>query len=830
MFYKKSLIFTFLVFIIIFSEPSQSQISQGGKPLSFVYSLSDDYELKEFAPPNLTQILKEDEQKDKNGELYRVGVGVPVNTGITDAGTWVDIPGKGRIWRLMIKVENAKAIGLYFDKFHLPPGGELFIYNYNKTQILGAYTEINNHESGLFAVELIYDDIVSLEYFEPYRTTEKSIINISEVAYVYRGKGLKSTKEFGDSESCEVNINCTEGANWQNQKKGVARIMIKDGSSYGWCSGSAINNVRQDCTPYVLTADHCGEGTTAADRNQWIFYFNYESSGCANPSTEPSSNTMTGCTLVSNGGNGGDSGSDFFLVKLNSSIPTSYNIYFNGWNNQNVAATSGVSIHHPSGDIKKISTFTQTLVTSDWNGSGYQSHWRVVWAATLNGHGVTEGGSSGSPLFNNNGLIIGNLTGGSSYCSTPTAPDHYGKFSYSWSSNGTTAATRLKDWLDPDNTGATSLQGKLCSSPSPSLDANFVGNPTNIPVGGSVNFTDLSTGNPTSWNWTFNGGTPNTSTSQNPANIIYNTAGSYAVSLTVSDGTNTDTETKSSYIIVSNSIPPSPSGTCDTLGFPLSGTEVLYKTSAGGYAAGNNGYRDKAKAEYFSNYSPFVQINEGVFKFGRAKGSGNVTFAVWDNSGTGGTPGNNPIATVTKSITSIANDVNNNDYTYVLFNPPVTITGPFYMGIILPTAVGDTVALYSNIAGQAVPCNAWEQHADGTWANFSTSWNNYLNIRMSIFPRVCESGANTDFYSENQNINISPNPTNGIISISLPYNNLTNSCIKVYNLLGEEILSKSLSENVNHTTIDLSSQNSGIYLINVISDKFSSKKKILLNK
>ncbi|HRS54655.1 MAG TPA: PKD domain-containing protein, partial [Bacteroidales bacterium] len=675
-------ILVFIILIIIFNFNSKSQISQGGLPPSFKYSVPEYYELKEYKAPDINNIIKEDEKYDKLGEIYRVGISVPINANIQNSGTWVDIPNKGKLWRFMIKVENALALGIYFDKFFLPRGGELYVYNYDKTQVIGAFTEINNHESGLFATELIYDDVVTIEYFEPYRTTNKAQINISEVAYVYRGVNRYKYKDFGDSESCEVNVNCSEGNNWQNQKKGVARIFLKFGSYYGWCSGSAINNVRQDCMPYLLTADHCGQGSSAADRNQWVFYFNYESSGCSNPSTEPSSNTITGCTLVANGGNGGSSGSDFYLVKLNNSIPTSYNVFFNGWDNQNIGATSGVGIHHPSGDIKKISTFTQPLVTTDWNGSGLASHWRVVWAATANGHGVTEGGSSGSPLFNSNGLIVGQLTGGSSYCSTPTSPDSYGKFSYSWDQNGTTSTMRLKDWLDPDNTGAVTLQGKMCpGNSSPALDANFIGNPTNITVGGSVNFTDLSTGNPTSWNWVFTGGMPSSSNAQNPTNIVYNTAGTYPVSLTISDGTNSDTETKSGYIIVSNSQTPS-SNSCDTLAFPLQGNVVLYKTSAGGYAAGNNGYRDKAKAEYFSNYAPFAQINGGLFWFGRATGSGNVTFAIWDNSGVNSSPGNTPIATVSKSISSIIADVNNHQYTYVPFNPPITIPGPFYMGVI----------------------------------------------------------------------------------------------------------------------------------------------------
>jgi hypothetical protein len=124
----------------------------------------------------------------------------------------------------------------------------------------------------------------------------------------------------------------------------------------------------------------------------------------------------------------------------------------------------GVTIHHPEGDIKKISTYLTPLESSGWYGNGLQSHWKVFWAETENNWAVTESGSSGSPLFNKNGKLIGTLTGGLAACDAsgslgPDKPDYYGKFSYHWESNGTTDTAQLKPWLDPDNTGVYSCEG-----------------------------------------------------------------------------------------------------------------------------------------------------------------------------------------------------------------------------------------------------------------------------------------------------------------------------------------------------------------------------------
>ena len=77
--------------------------------------------------------------------------------------------------------------------------------------------------------------------------------------------------DFGDSESCEVNVNCSpEGDNFQDQKQGVVRTLL---GGY-WCSAAVVNNTNQDCSPYLVTAFHCQQGVSSSQLNQGIFYFN----------------------------------------------------------------------------------------------------------------------------------------------------------------------------------------------------------------------------------------------------------------------------------------------------------------------------------------------------------------------------------------------------------------------------------------------------------------------------------------------------------------------------------------------------------------------------
>jgi hypothetical protein len=214
-----------------------------------------------------------------------------------------------------------------------------------------------------------------------------------------------------------ININCAEGERWQDEKQGVVRIVTYlytdqwNRDIYGLCSGSMINNTARDLDPLFLSAFHCYMDLTEDQIAQTVYYFKYEHPGCTGRS-DPNVPTLIGATILVSNPLGG--GSDGMLLRLNegsTSWFTSRGIYFNGWDRRNVPATSGVGIHHPNGDVKKISTFTATVVSFNANFSGYgstapNSGWRVFFAATQSGHSSIQGGSSGSPLFNQDRRIV----------------------------------------------------------------------------------------------------------------------------------------------------------------------------------------------------------------------------------------------------------------------------------------------------------------------------------------------------------------------------------------------------------------------------------------
>ena len=438
--------FLVLFLAITWIMPAYSQISVGGTPPSFSFENRNEQLMSEINLPidfDLDALRAEDANRHKEGKPPRLGTIIPVCFTTDNSGEWTTLPDGQDIWRLSIIAEEAIAIMLYYDKFEIPTGGKLFIYNNDRSQLLGAYTEANNPTRVEYATEFVAGDQIILEYVPLYSEKQdylESPIYITGVCYGYNNlftaktEDGKTTVDVRAAGPCNVNVNCPEGNNWQDQKRGVARTTQRLGNSTYFCSGTVVNNAAGDLEPLFLTAYHCYfEGGAEANYSQTTFRFNYESPSCSNASV-PTNQTLTGATkLVAIPVSGS---ADGMLLRITSDIPASYNVFYNGWDRRNVAATSGVSIHHPDGDIKKISTFTSPATSSSFQGpSG--SAWRVVWVQTQTNHGVTEGGSSGSPLFNQDQRVVGTLSGGNASCTNQNGYDVYSKVWFHWNQHGT---------------------------------------------------------------------------------------------------------------------------------------------------------------------------------------------------------------------------------------------------------------------------------------------------------------------------------------------------------------------------------------------------------
>jgi hypothetical protein len=408
---------------------------------------------------NQDSLLKEDTRTEEIGGRTNIGRLIFLHQDQTQLGQWRTLSNGDRIWQYRFRTAHAKGVCVYFEKLHLPEGGMLTLYPVNRSYFVGPFTSEDCNAHGHFMAGEVGGDEAILEYYQPAGVVGEASIGMKAIShmyrYVYADRDMDPAQNRA-SDFCEVDIKCPEGDDWVDEKNSVVRLLIVEGNLQGYCSGAMVNTTAMDCRKYLLTALHCGETVTDADWLSCSVRFNYQRSGCGTGISTTTNNRVGVYHLADSQDGGGSTGSDFLLLELEDDIPANYNVYFAGWSADAVTPADVVGIHHPAGDVKKISTATN-VVSSTWQAPG--NHWKVVWMETETNWGVTEGGSSGSPIFDQNRKIVGHLTGGSSYCDSPSQPDFYGKLDKDWDDNPNPASQELKVWLDPGNTGLTNMLG-----------------------------------------------------------------------------------------------------------------------------------------------------------------------------------------------------------------------------------------------------------------------------------------------------------------------------------------------------------------------------------
>ena len=433
----------FALLALVLPGQVMAQISQGKMPQQWNTSEPVSVEWMEFEALDMEQIAREDAATAKFKDApWRFGIEHEVLWDAETHGTWTK-EGAYDVWRLGVRADLATSWSFYFSTFDVPKSGELFVWNASREAFLGSFTYANEKPWGGLAIGLLDGNGVVLEYRQPQGLAETPALIVSQAVQGYRSL-LKRAAEvdekmnvqgpFGNSGSCNINVNCPEGADWQIEKTAVALIV---NGGFASCSGSMINNTANDGTPYFLTANHC-----LGNPNTWTYYFNHESSTCSGSSGPTSMSISGGNLLVADGG------ADVALIELSSAPPASWDVEYAGWDASGATPENATGIHHPSGDVKKICFEEDSPYTSSTGGA--QVWWIDNWEA-----GVTEPGSSGSPLFDQNHRIIGQLYGGAAACSGSVnngAYDFYGRFNVSW-------GLGVSEYLDPSNSGTLVLDG-----------------------------------------------------------------------------------------------------------------------------------------------------------------------------------------------------------------------------------------------------------------------------------------------------------------------------------------------------------------------------------
>ncbi len=365
----------------------------------------------------------------------------------------------GRSFLQRLSLGKGSRSYIRFADFHIPKGGRLYIMSEDTGEILGAFTDQNNNDHNRLLVGPVRGNAI-LEYDAPRQIDIEEIPFSVDQVYVNPTNFGAMETGFGSSFECNININCSAGQSYDREKRGVMRILVVGDESIFLCTGSLLNNTGEDETPYVLTALHCeqpAEGEFTPLYDMWFFDFNYEGPSCANPEVEPGFTDVQGCEKVAS-----RQGTDMLLLRITTPMPEATNAYYNGWDRrEDYLPQQTAIIHHPSGDIKKITNdFDQINIHDEaivWNNG------TVTEAAShfINDFddAVYQPGSSGAALFDEAGRVIGQLHGGplaDEFCTVGIG--YSGRLSMSW--DGDTPEERLKDWLDPLGTESNFISGK----------------------------------------------------------------------------------------------------------------------------------------------------------------------------------------------------------------------------------------------------------------------------------------------------------------------------------------------------------------------------------
>lgn len=472
-----------LAALVLIQTNGTAQVEQGGMPISLQRSLGAPQGVR-LPNVDVAALAAQDQVNDQDKSIpWRFGKNHAVSLDLDNSGTWSVLDDGTRVWRLGLECPNALSVNFEFHDFRPAPGGRIFVLDQWGGHI-GAFTAANDPTgTHMLGVQAVKGSMIVVEYSIP-ANGPRGDLRIGQVTHGYRDVH-RYARALNDSGTCNNNVICPEADQWRDQIRSVAMITV-NGS--GICTGTLINNCAQNGTPYFLTANHCLPGNLNV--STWVFRFNWNSPTCTPTTNGPTNQTVSGASLLAN-----SAGTDVALLQLNSTPPSSYNVYYSGWDRSGVTPTSQTCIHHPAGDIKKISFDTNAPGQATYGGA---SCWRIFnWE-----DGTTEPGSSGSGLWDQNKRLIGQLYGGDASCSN-NVNDYYGRLDLSF--------PLLQTWLG--NCGNT-LNGYDPNAPTVSLDAQAIsitgasGNLCSSSVTPSVTVRNGGTSTLTSFtvNWSIPGG------------------------------------------------------------------------------------------------------------------------------------------------------------------------------------------------------------------------------------------------------------------------------------------------------------------------------------
>ncbi|HOW31566.1 MAG TPA: PKD domain-containing protein [Bacteroidales bacterium] len=369
----------------------------------------------------------------------------------------------------------------------------------------------------------------------------------------------------------------------------------------------------------------------------------------------------------------------------------------------------------------------------------------------------------------------------------------------------------------------------ITNIPARSLEANFTCDVTTGVAPLTVHFTDQSTGNPTSWLWSFGDG--GTDSVQNPIHT-YTSNGIYTVKLTISDGIQIYALEKKDYITVT----PNYTG-CDTLHYPLPEPLTYYSLLKNnipqGYVSGNNLFGDKAIADYFDNSSNDLAIRGAIFEFAYTKHSSLVNESLmvkaWAYDSIKQQPGE-MLGSATIPFADIVQDVAAFQPTQVNFTEPLPVSGPFFLGIYLPENTGDTLVVWTTKTAAINPNSGWVLQSNNEWAPYDSLYKNPIELILTnaIYPIVCHTSNSVKEHTGGKVFSISPNPTSGLLRVESRLPEAKTARYELITATGEKIRSGSFNTLPGSELLDLGACKAGMYFLKIFTSSAIEVKRIII--
>ncbi|MDR0250250.1 MAG: hypothetical protein LBI35_02905 [Burkholderiales bacterium] len=387
-------------------------------------------------PESALKMLQEENSQDSNDgfrtKALMIGVNRNADTEISDAKplvlNWQSI-GDGHIARLAITSPEARGMRVALRLRVLPDSAELrFSGSAEPERIIGVISgkEANalRDDDNVYWTPVTEGETQNIEIYLPSAVrTEDVKIRLNAVSHLFTSAqdGFNTAHLVKASQACQINVACRSGSlgtSFQNTSTAVAKMTFTvSAGRTGLCTGTLLSNTSRSGTPYFWSAAHCISTQPVANtlNTHWF----YEAANCYGASPGSGYRQLVRGAAILHA----SVSTDTLLLRLNDTPPAG--AWLAGWDSNRFSTGAITAIHHPSGDIKKVSfgkgegrTCNTTSIAEP--GLNMSTFSVVSWS-----QGSTEGGSSGSGLFtesNGQYYLRGGLMGGYASCANMNGP------------------------------------------------------------------------------------------------------------------------------------------------------------------------------------------------------------------------------------------------------------------------------------------------------------------------------------------------------------------------------------------------------------------------